>query len=117
MTDPRDPPGLAHRVHRALLAGVVAAGLLMAAGLGVALVRHQPRPVGRPDPIQSLPARLAAGDGVALIELGLLVLTLTPALRVAVRAAGGAAAGDRRAAAVAGTVLALLALSVWLGLG
>jgi hypothetical protein len=101
----------------ALLAGVLSAGVLMAAGLGVTVVRGQPRPVGPPGPVRALPGRVFAGDGVALIELGLLVLILTPALRVAVLATGWAAAGDRRFAAVAGTVLCLLTLSVWLGLG
>ena len=115
--DPRDPPGLAHRVHRVLLAGVLAAGLLLAAGLAVAPAGGRPRPAGPPGPVRELPGRAAAGDGVALIELGLLVLIVTPAVRVAVLAGGWAAAGDRRFAAVAVVVLALLGLSVWLGLG
>ena len=117
MTDPRDPPRLAHRVHRVLLGGVLAAGLLMAAGLAVALARGGPRPDGPPGPIRGLLHRSRSGDGVALIELGLLVLILTPAVRVAVLAGGWAAAGDYRFAAVAAAVLGLLGLSVWLGLG
>ena len=93
------------------------AGLLLAVGLAAAMAGGRPRPVGPPPPLRTLPGRVAALDGVAWIELGVLVLILTPALRVAVLAAGWGRAGDRRSAAVAGTVLALLALSVWLGLG
>ena len=107
---------LARWVHRVLLSGVVTAGLLMAVGLAVAIVREQPRPVGQPHSVSTLPGRVAAGDGVALIELGLLLLILTPASRVAVLAVGWLASGDRRFAAVALSVLGLLALSVWLGL-
>jgi uncharacterized membrane protein len=89
----------------------------MAAGLVVVVAAGQPRPLGPPDSVRELPGRAAAGSGVALIELGLLVLILTPALRVAVLAVGWTAAGDRRFAATATIVLALLGLSVWLGLG
>jgi hypothetical protein len=108
---------LARWVHYTLLSGVALAGLLMAVGLIVSAGRGQPRPIGRPSPISSLPERITSGDGVALIELGLLILILTPVLRVAVLAVGWLAAGDRKLAAIAMSVLALLALSVWLGLG
>lgn len=117
MVDAPDSIRLARWVHRILLTGVLAAGLLLAVGLVVAVGDGNPRPVGPPAPIQSMPARLAAGDGVAMIELGLLVLVFTPGLRVMVLAIGWAFAGDRRAAMVAAIVLALLCLSVWLGLG
>lgn len=117
MPDPRQAAPLARVVHLVLLIGVVAAGLLLAIGLVVAVALGQPRPIGGPAPIHTLPSRLTAGEGIALIELGVLTLVLTPAVRVAVLAIGWAAAGERRFAAVAGTVLALLALSVWLGLG
>lgn len=112
-----DAPRLAHRVHLVLLAGVAAAGLLMAAGLAIALARGEPRPIGRTDPVRTLPARLADGNGVALIETGLLVLIVTPGLRVAVLAAGWARARDWYGAAVGAAVLMLLSASVWLGLG
>jgi uncharacterized membrane protein len=49
--------------------------------------------------------------------LGLLILIGTPVLRVAVLAVGWWMMGDRRFAAVALTVLALLGLSLALGLG
>jgi hypothetical protein len=112
-----DPARPTRWVHRVLLTGVVAAGLLLATGLVVAVAGGRPRPVGPPASVHTLPARLAAGDGVALIELGVLVLVLTPAVRVSVLAAGWALAGECRSAAVAVAVLALLGLSVWLGLG
>jgi uncharacterized membrane protein len=117
VTDAHVSRRLARWVHRVLLAGVLVAGVLMAVGLTVALIREQPRPVGRPEPIGELPGRAVNGDGVAMIELGLVVLILTPAVRLAVLAAGWLAAGDRRFAAVALTVLALLGLGVWLGVG
>jgi hypothetical protein len=117
MSEPRHPVRLARWVHYTLLTGVVSAGSLMAIGLMLSTAREQPRPIGPPSPISSLPDRIGSGDGVALIELGLLLLILTPVLRVGVLAIGWLAAGDRRFAAVATSVLALLALSVWLGLG
>jgi hypothetical protein len=112
-----DTVRLARWVHRILLTGVLAAGLLLAIGLAVGVATGNPRPIGPPAPIQSLPARLGAGDGVAMIELGLLVLVLTPCMRVVVLAIGWGFAGDHRHSAVAAIVLALLGLSVWLGLG
>jgi hypothetical protein len=117
VTEHRDPPGLAHRVHRVLFTGVVVAGLLLATGLAVALAGGQPLTAGPPGPIAELPGRAVAGDGGALIELGLLVLIITPGMRVVVLAVGWASAGDRRFAAVAGVVLLLLILSVLLGVG
>jgi uncharacterized membrane protein len=108
---------LARWVHFVLLIGVVAAGLLMAVGLVIAVAGEQPRPVVQPHLLSSLPSRLADGNGIALIELGLLVLILTPVARVAVLTIGWLVGGDRRFAAVAASVLGLLALSVWLGLG
>jgi uncharacterized membrane protein len=112
-----DATRLAHRVHLVLLIGVAAAGLFMSAGLAIAGARGEPRPVGRADQIRTLPTRLAAGDGVALIEAGLIVLIVTPGLRVAVLGAGWAWARDWYGAAVAAAVLMLLAASVWVGLG
>jgi hypothetical protein len=112
-----DTGHLARWVHRILLTGVLAAGLLLAIGLVVVVAAGNPRPIGPPAPVQSMPARLGAGDGVAMIELGLLVLVLTPCMRVVVLAVGWGIAGDRRDAVVAAIVLGLLGLSVWLGLG
>lgn len=117
MVDAPDTDRLARWVHRILLTGVVAAGLLLAIGLVVVVAGGNPRPIGPPAPVQSMPARLAAGDGVAMIESGLLVLVLTPCVRVVVLAIGWGFAGHRRDAVVAAIVLALLGLSVWLGLG
>ena len=116
MAGPHSPDPLAHRVHRTLLAGVVAGAVLMALGLAVALVRGQPGPAPTPGSVRAMFGRAMAGDAAALVDLGLLVLILTPAVRVLVLVIGWAAAGDRLFAAVAGVVLALLGLSMWLGL-
>lgn len=106
---------LHHRVHIVLRAGVVASGLLLAAGLALVLAG---------DPSGAIPTSVPAalrgalrGDGVSLIVLGLLVLMATPISRVAILAAGWFREGDRRFAAVAGAVLAILALGVVLGVG
>jgi uncharacterized membrane protein len=57
------------------------------------------------------------GDGIDLIDLGLLALISTPALRVAVLALAWAREREWRFAGVAIAVLALLALGMVLGVG
>ena len=108
---------LARWVHYSLRAGVVASGLLLGAGLVAGTVRGRPPFQREPLPPGAALAAAAAGDGAALIDLGLLVLMATPVVRVAVLAVGWAAAGDRRFAAVAAAVLALLGVSLYLGVG
>ena len=114
---PRPVPALRHRVHLVLQAGVVASGLLLVGGLVVVLA-------GAGDPSDAVPTSVAAairgalhGDGLSLIAIGMLVLMATPVARVAILAAGWFREGDRRYAAVAAAVLAILALSVALGVG
>jgi len=72
--------------------------------------------------IADLPTSLGAvvvgalhGRPVAIIDLGLTLLILTPVLRVAISAAFFAVHGDRRYALISGTVLALLLLGFVLG--
>jgi uncharacterized membrane protein len=111
--------GEAHRlevwVHRSLLAGLVVSGLMLIVGLTLALLRGQVGPQGQPPPPDSLIRRAARGDGVAWLDLGLISLIATPILRVIVLAVGWGLAGERRFAAVATTVLALLVLGLVLG--
>jgi uncharacterized membrane protein len=56
-------------------------------------------------------------SGVALMELGVLLLLLTPVLRVLVLALGWTARREARMAFISLIVLALLAISVLFGMG
>ena len=57
------------------------------------------------------------GDGVALLDLGFLVLMLTPLARVFILGIGWGSERRWRLAAVAFTVLGLLAISMLIGVG
>ncbi|SIN68314.1 Protein of unknown function [Singulisphaera sp. GP187] len=108
---------LEHWVHRSLLAGLALSGLLLVAGLVLVLMRGQARPEGRPPALAVMLQRGSTGEGTALLELGLLILMLTPGLRVAVLALGWGLAGEKRFSTVALIVLGLLGLSLFLGVG
>ncbi len=114
---PRPVSALRHRVHLVLQAGVVLSGLLLAVGLAVVTV-------GSGDVSGALPSSVSAavrgalrGDGLSLIAVGLLVLMATPIVRVAVLGVSWFQEGDRRYATIAAAVLAILAVSVALGVG
>jgi uncharacterized membrane protein len=111
------PHRLEHWVHRTLLMGLAFSTFLLGVGLALALLRGQPRPVGPPPSAAVLLWRAAGGDGSAWMELGLLVLMLTPVLRVAVLAFGWWLSGEKRFALVALVVLGLLGMSLALGVG
>jgi uncharacterized membrane protein len=104
-------------VHVVLLGGVILSGVVLAAGLGLVLVTHQPRPEGVPPTVGQLHWSAVHADGVATLYVGLLLLMLTPLVRVAALAVGWLLGGDRRFALAAAVVLALLVLSLWLGVG
>ena len=135
MAEPGGPVELEAAVATLLRAGVVVAGSLIAAGIVWLLAAGDPAfPAGSRDllatlgrPPTALPVRpgemfaeLARGmAGVApsaMITLGLLVLVLTPVLRVAATAALFARRGDRAFAAIAIVVLSLLLISIGGGL-
>jgi uncharacterized membrane protein len=107
---------LERAVHRTLLGGVILCGVLLVFGLTIALTQHQPQS-GTPPTLRELFRAALSGNGPAIIDLGIVVLMLTPFVRVAVLAVGWMLAGDRRFAAVALVVLGLLGLSLILGLG
>jgi uncharacterized membrane protein len=65
----------------------------------------------------SLIQRAGNGDGVALLDLGFLALMLTPLARVFILGAGWGAQRNWRFMAVAFTVLGLLLISLWIGVG
>ncbi len=104
-------------MHWTLLGGVLTSGALMLVGLAIALFGAAPRPEGAPADLAKLIRAAATGDGTSIIDLALLVLMITPPMRVVVLGVGWAWSGNRRFAAVALTVLTLLALSVFLGIG
>jgi uncharacterized membrane protein len=108
---------LAHRVHITLQSGLVASGLLLIAGLLLALITDQPRPEAVPPGMRSLLRRALRANGVAMLYLGLVLLMLTPVARVVVLGTGWLLEGQRRFALVALCVLVLLAVSVALGVG
>ena len=108
---------LARAVHRTLLTGLITSAVLLIAGLLVVFIKHQPRPVGPPIETSALFHRALNGDGVALLDLGLLALMLTPLARVFILGLGWSRERNWRFAAVAFTVLGLLAISLIIGVG
>jgi len=104
-------------VHLTLVLGLLASAALLLGGLARSLVESAPQPDLLHAGARALLRGALRGDGVALEELGLWVLVATPVLRVAVLLVGWAVAGERRFAAVAAAVLALLVASASLGLG
>jgi uncharacterized membrane protein len=104
-------------VHWTLLAGAVLAGALALLGLAIVFVRHEFLPDGPPSSLGALIRGALVGDGTSIIDLGLLVLMATPLARVAILAIGWTLEGRRRFAVVALVVLALLSLSLVLGIG
>lgn len=113
--------GQTHRlqrwVHRSLVAGLLASALLLAGGLLVTTMDRQPDEGETPQSLAVLVHSAARGEGAALMTLGILALMATPILRVGVLAAGWSLEGERRFAAIAGAVLILLGVSLYLGLG
>ncbi len=108
---------LDHWVHRTLLAGMVLSGTLLALGLSINLATGSRGRQGPPSSPVVLLRSALHGDGVALIDLGLMALIGTPVIRVGVLALGWLLRRDLRLAAVAAAVLALLGLGIALGVG
>ncbi len=116
--DPRETRRLEHWVHWSLLAGLVVSGLLMIAGLILALARPHPSPLASRHSSWAALRNLAHADrATVLLDVGLLALIATPVIRVIVLGSGWAAIGQWRFAAVALAVLALLGVSLMLGFG
>lgn len=103
-----------------LRGGVTLSGSVMALGLAVSLVRERPDVVtmtsrGFSADYFGILLGAARGDGLSLIELGILLLVLTPILRVASSAAIFAfVEKDRLYAAITSVVLALTLASLLL---
>ena len=108
---------LAKLVHWTLLLGVVASGVLLLAGLVVALRSGSTRLEGPPPSLGRVLRLALRGEGLGLLDLGLLLLLVTPGLRVVMLALGWGWERDWRFLAVAVIVLGLLGLSLVLGVG
>jgi uncharacterized membrane protein len=91
--------------------------LALTIGLVVALVSGQPRLDGRPPKLPALLNGVIHGHGVSLLDLGIVVLMLTPLLRVVVLALGWSIRRDWHFALTALTVAIVLAISLILGSG
>ena len=123
------------RVHRVeliistvLRAGVIISLILVAIGIALSLYQHQtwlndPAALSRrlapdrfvPSTLHDVGAGLAKGDGQAIVMLGLLALISTPVTRVALSIGVFAYQKDRAFVWITALVLALLALSFFLG--
>lgn len=142
MSSDEDIPVIQHshavadpRVHRVemiistvLRAGVMISLLLVAVGIALSLIQHHswlndPAAMTRrlandrfvPSHISDVTSGLAKGDGQAIVMLGLLALITTPVTRVAFSIAIFAYQKDRAFVWITALVLALLALSFFLG--
>ena len=105
-------------VHRSLLAGLAVSGVLLLAGLAVALARGEKTPPTARVSSWAAVRHLARTErATALLNLGLIALVATPVVRVIVLGTGWAVNRDWRFAAVALVVLVLLGLSLVLGFG
>lgn len=108
------PRGLEHRIARLLSLGAATSVILLAAGsLGFVAAGVAPLTPDWPklDPAR-LPADLVALRPQALLWAGLMAAIATPLLRVGASLLGFLLAGERRMAAIATGVLAIIALAI-----
>ena len=111
-----DSHQLQHWVHWTLLAGLIVSAVLLTCGVAAMLVQgHEHAP--RHESLVTLCREAAGFHGPAITTLGLLVLMITPILRVVVLLVGWTLRRDWAFATVAFVVLALLVLSLSLGVG
>jgi uncharacterized membrane protein len=106
---------LARAVHVSLLTGSAVSALLFVVGLTIALTSGKPRPDVAPQLNTTLFQAALHFDAVPLLDLGLLVLMLTPLVRIVILACGWAIRRDYRFALVALVVLLLLIASLLKG--
>ncbi len=108
------PRGLEHRIARLLSLGAAASVLLLAAGtLGFVAAGVAPLTPDWPKlDLARLPADLVALRPQALLWAGLMTAIATPLLRVGASLLGFLLAGERRMAAIATGVLAIIALAI-----
>lgn len=104
-------------VHISLLGGLLISAVLLVLGATRVLVSHEAPAEKRPAAVDSIFWRAVQGDGVAILDLGILILMLTPVSRVVVLTLGWLARRDWRFGLIALCVLALLVTSLILGTG
>ncbi len=116
MSAPPDPE-LSTEVRSTLIVGIVTAAILLLIGFALDVFRGTTDLLAMPGRFAygGLLGDLAEGDGSAFIVLGVLVLVFTPIARVVVSFAHFAATRDRAFTAITAFVLAVLALSVVIG--
>jgi hypothetical protein len=101
--------GLYRGVQRTLAGGMILSFSLMGLGLIGQLLNPQPHP-DLVVPLDRLPAALLAGNPLAVLDSGLLVLLLIPAVHLSVAAVQFARHRESRYLALTLVVLGLLAL-------
>jgi uncharacterized membrane protein len=104
-------------VHLSLLFGLVISGSLLILGTTISLASHEAKPPQHPPSVATMLSQAIHGNGVAILNLGIFVLMLTPILRVIVLAVGWLLERQWRFAAIALFVLVLLTTSLLLGTG
>jgi uncharacterized membrane protein len=102
-------------VVTALRAGVAVSFLLIVAGLLLAFTQPPTGAIG-PGELRGLPAAIASLHGASLIHLGILVLILTPFMRVVVLVGHFARQRDLSFVLVSFGVLLLLITTIVIGL-
>ena len=107
---PADPGdgGLYHGVQRTLVAGMVLSFTLM--GLGLLGQILAPRTTSRVVPLDRLLPEILAGNPLALLDLGVLVLLAIPAVHLTAAAIAFGRMGDRRYLWISLAVLGLLVM-------
>ncbi len=104
-------------VQRTLAIGLVGSAVLLIAGTVLVFTRHQAAQTSEAFQLGATVSRAVRGEGTAVMTIGLLILMLTPIARVIVLGVDWLLERERLFAAVAATVLTLLAISVVLGTG
>jgi uncharacterized membrane protein len=107
--------GLSLTVSRILAIGLAAAVVLLLTGVVLALVGRGPS-LSSATTLTDIPRALAALEPGGFLELGLLVLLATPVARVVALAVGFARRRSWGFCGMSLFVLAILGLSVYLGL-
>lgn len=102
--------------RRALLTGVFLSAGLLAVGLSLVWLRHEPRP-NEPPAVSAVVQGVARGHGTSMLYAGLLLLAATPILRVIVMLGIYLRRRELFMVVVSAIVLGLLAVGVLVGSG